>query len=110
MPSSRTYASKRADKVPLSKSELRTNLQGSGGRDSRSDAGVPKETVHLARSCGPAGMPRSSVLLASRREVLVGGSGLILLAMCPPPASLDPSGQEPWGDGTLWSDGLGWIA
>ena len=110
MSSSRTYASKRADKVPLSTSELRANLQGSGGRDSRSDAGVPKEPVHLARSCGPAGMPRSSVLLASRREVLVGGSGLILLAMCPPPASLDPSGQEPWGDGTLWSDGLGWIA
>ena len=102
MPSSRIYTSKRADKVPPSKSELRANPQGSGGRDSRSDAGVPNETVHLARSYGPAGMPRSSVLL--------GGSGLVLVAMCPPPASLDPNGQEPWGDGTLWSDGLGWIA
>jgi hypothetical protein len=110
MPSSRIHRSKRADKVPPSKSELRANLQGSGGRDSRSDAGVPKETVHLARSYGPAGMPRSSVLLASRREVLLGASGLVLRAMCPPPASLHPSGQEPWGDGTLWSDGLGWIA
>ena len=110
MPSKRTYTSKRADKVPLSKSELRANLQGSGGRDSRSDAGVPKETVHLARSYGPAGMTRSSVLLASRREVLLGGSGLILLAMCQLPGSLDHSGQEPWDDGTLWSDGLGWIA
>jgi hypothetical protein len=89
MPSRRTYASKRAEKVPLSKSELCANLQGWGV---------------------PAGMPRSSVLRASRRELLLGGSGLILLAMCPPPASLDPSGQEPWSDGTLWSDGLGWIA
>jgi hypothetical protein len=110
MPSARTYPAERPDKTPASKSELRANLQGSGGRDNRSHAGIPKETVHLARSSGPAGMPRRSVLLASRREVLLGASGLVLLAMCPSPASLDPSGQEPWGDGTLWTDGLGWVA
>jgi hypothetical protein len=84
MPGGRIHTTKRADEVPPSQSELRANLQGLGRRDNR--------------------------LLASRREVLLGASGLVLLAICPPPVGLDPSGQEPWGDGTLWSDGLGWIA
>jgi hypothetical protein len=110
MPSARTYPTERTDKTPASNSELRANVQGLGARDNHSDTGASNDRMHLARSSGPAGIPRRSVLLASRREVLLGASGLVLLAMCPPPASLDPSGQEPWGDGTLWSDGLGWVA
>jgi hypothetical protein len=100
MPSART---------PASNSELRAHVQGLGARNNHSDTGASNDRMHLARSPGPA-ITRRSVLVASRREVLLGASGLVLLAMCPPPASLDPSGQEPWGDGTLWSDGLGWIA
>ena len=96
-------------RTPASNSELRALMQGLGAGDNHSDTGASNDRMHLARSPGPA-ITRRSVLLASRRKVLLGASGLVLLAMCPPPARLDPSGQEPWGDGTLWSDGLGWVA
>jgi hypothetical protein len=110
MPSARTYPTKRTGQTPASNSEVRANVQGLGARDNHSETGACNDRMHVGRSYGPAGVARRSMVLASRREVLLGASGLVLLAMCSPPVSLDPSGQEPWGDGTLWSDGLGWVA
>jgi hypothetical protein len=45
----------------------------------------------------------------TRRTLLVGTSGVALLALIPSAAKPSPDAIRPWSDGTFFGDGSGWV-